>query len=139
MLAILELQLGTYRMNVTSEHLSHFLCVCYCAYGASHHDTLRLQPYTLQICVQNEVKGVGLCRKPIRWYIMTSAATDKDTKNFFRQRSYFGLNQSQIVFFQQVSLYRPHHVFYQDALEDTAACRNFLSCASNHCYKCLAA
>ncbi len=34
---------------------------------------------------------------------MTSAATDADTKAFFRQRSFFGLDESQIVFFQQVS------------------------------------
>ena len=34
---------------------------------------------------------------------MTSAATDADTKGFFRQRSFFGLDESQVVFFQQVS------------------------------------
>ena len=45
----------------------------------------------------------ALCRKPVRWYIMTSAATDQETKAFFRQRSYFGLTESQVVFFQQVS------------------------------------
>lgn len=46
---------------------------------------------------------VSVCRKPIRWYIMTSAATDTATKGFFKQRSYFGLDPSQVVFFQQVS------------------------------------
>ena len=45
-----------------------------------------------------------MCRKPIRWYIMTSAATDANTKAFFRRRSFFGLDESQIVFFQQVSI-----------------------------------
>ena len=44
----------------------------------------------------------ALCRKPVRWYIMTSEATDQETKAFFRQRSYFGLTESQVVFFQQV-------------------------------------
>jgi len=96
-------------MNLTSEQMYHALYVCDCTYGISHHGTLRLQLSTPQILPQYEVKGGGVCRKPIRWYIMTSAATDKDTKDFFRQRSYFGLNQSQIVFFQQVSLHRPHH------------------------------
>lgn len=35
---------------------------------------------------------------------MTSAATDAETKAFFRQRAFFGLDESQIVFFQQVSI-----------------------------------
>ena len=91
-------------MNVTSEQMSHSLHVCYCTCGVSHYGTSRLQLYTLLIRIQDEVEGEGVCRKPIRWYIMTSAATDKDTKEFFRQRSYFGLNQSQVVFIQQVSL-----------------------------------
>ncbi|CAK0787940.1 hypothetical protein CVIRNUC_011162 [Coccomyxa viridis] len=43
-------------------------------------------------------------RKPVRWYIMTSTATDQETKVFFRQRSYFGLTESQVVFFQQGTL-----------------------------------
>ena len=50
-----------------------------------------------------ELSNDLLCRKPVRWYIMTSAATDQETKNFFRQRSHFGLTESQVVFFQQVS------------------------------------
>ena len=38
----------------------------------------------------------------MRWYIMTSAATDAATRAFFEEKAYFGLQQSQIVFFQQV-------------------------------------
>lgn len=43
------------------------------------------------------------CRKPVRWYVMTSAATDGATRAFFAEKAYFGLQQSQIVFFMQVA------------------------------------
>ncbi|BDA40449.1 UDP-N-acetylglucosamine diphosphorylase 1 [Coccomyxa sp. Obi] len=43
-------------------------------------------------------------RNPVRWYIMTSAATDAATREFFQQHAYFGLDASQIVFFQQGTL-----------------------------------
>jgi UDP-N-acetylglucosamine/UDP-N-acetylgalactosamine diphosphorylase len=43
-----------------------------------------------------------LRRKPLRWYIMTSAATDAATRGFFAERAYFGLQPSQVVFFSQV-------------------------------------
>ena len=35
------------------------------------------------------------------WYIMTSESNDDETKSFFAENSYFGLNQSDIFFFQQ--------------------------------------
>ena len=38
---------------------------------------------------------------PIRWYIMTSAATDQETQNFFEKKNYFGLEKSQVFFFCQ--------------------------------------
>lgn len=38
----------------------------------------------------------------MRWYIMTSAATDAQTREFFQQHAHFGLDASQVVFFQQV-------------------------------------
>ena len=37
----------------------------------------------------------------IRWYIMTSPATHEATMQFFHSMYYFGLQQEQIVFFQQ--------------------------------------
>ena len=37
----------------------------------------------------------------IRWYIMTSPATDLDTQSFFKEHGYFGLDEDQIVFFSQ--------------------------------------
>ena len=55
------------------------------------HRLLRLQ----------QLAGSG---KPIRWYIMTSAATDQDTKSFFQNRKYFGLEASQVFFFSQSML-----------------------------------
>ncbi|WPT13592.1 UDP-N-acetylglucosamine diphosphorylase 1 [Picochlorum sp. SENEW3] len=39
--------------------------------------------------------------KSLRWYIMTSQATDKDTREFFEANRYFGLKKDQIVFFSQ--------------------------------------
>ncbi|SPC66054.1 probable UDP-N-acetylglucosamine pyrophosphorylase [Ustilago sp. UG-2017b] len=40
----------------------------------------------------------------IRWYIMTSGPTRKDTEAFFAQHNYFGLDQNNIVFFEQGTL-----------------------------------
>jgi len=37
----------------------------------------------------------------IPWYIMTSLATDADTKQFFHENKYFGLPEIDIVFFSQ--------------------------------------
>ncbi|XP_057298013.1 UDP-N-acetylhexosamine pyrophosphorylase-like [Hydractinia symbiolongicarpus] len=40
----------------------------------------------------------------IRWYIMTSAATLKSTVDYFQENSYFGLEQSNVNFFEQHQL-----------------------------------
>jgi len=37
----------------------------------------------------------------IPWYVMTSAATDAETRNYFRKERFFGLKQSQVFFFEQ--------------------------------------
>ena len=37
----------------------------------------------------------------IRWYIMTSPATNQDTMDFFESHGFFGLKKDQIVFFSQ--------------------------------------
>jgi UDP-N-acetylglucosamine/UDP-N-acetylgalactosamine diphosphorylase len=39
--------------------------------------------------------------KPLRWYIMTSQATDEKTRSFFKQHDYFGLQPDSVVFFVQ--------------------------------------
>ena len=38
---------------------------------------------------------------PVKWYIMTSTVNDQDTRDFFRENNYFGLEKSQIFFFTQ--------------------------------------
>jgi len=37
----------------------------------------------------------------IPWYIMTSLATDADTKDFFKENNYFGLPEADVLFFSQ--------------------------------------
>lgn len=37
----------------------------------------------------------------IQWYIMTSEATLKDTRAFFKKNNYFGLKSSNVTFFEQ--------------------------------------
>jgi UDP-N-acetylglucosamine/UDP-N-acetylgalactosamine diphosphorylase len=39
--------------------------------------------------------------KTVPWYIMTSDANDAQTRAFFKQHDYFGLNASDVFFFQQ--------------------------------------
>lgn len=34
--------------------------------------------------------------RPLRWYIMTSPATDAETKKHFRANGFFGLKESQV-------------------------------------------
>jgi len=43
-------------------------------------------------------------RRPLRWYIMTSAATDAATRAFFERHAWFGLRREQVAFFQQGEL-----------------------------------
>ena len=51
--------------------------------------------------LQDMASTDGSVAPPIRWYVMTSPATDKDTKAFFDEKKYFGLQKEQIVFFCQ--------------------------------------
>ena len=46
------------------------------------------------------------CGKPqgsvrIRWYVMTSGPTRRQTENYFDEKGYFGLRKEDIVFFEQ--------------------------------------
>lgn len=45
-----------------------------------------------------------LCRQLIQWYIMTSSATDAETRRYFEEYRYFGLDPDQVAFFQQVRI-----------------------------------
>ncbi len=53
---------------------------------------------------QQAQKILGLRRRygqPLPWYVMTSAATDAATRRFFADADFFGLPESDVMFFQQ--------------------------------------
>ncbi|PRW59645.1 UDP-N-acetylglucosamine diphosphorylase 2-like isoform B [Chlorella sorokiniana] len=62
---------------------------------------LRLQALAGQAAA---AEGSSAEVKPLRWYIMTSPATDAETKKHFRSNGFFGLKESQVVFFSQGAL-----------------------------------
>ena len=47
----------------------------------------------------------------MQWYIMTSSATDAETRQYFEKAAYFGLEPSQVLIFQQVGLTVPYKFF----------------------------
>lgn len=52
----------------------------------------------LQLLAQ---KTAGVEKAVIAWYIMTSGPTRKPTEEFFQQHRYFGLDQGNVIFFEQ--------------------------------------
>ncbi|KAK9832988.1 hypothetical protein WJX74_003678 [Apatococcus lobatus] len=60
---------------------------------------LRLQQ--LAAAASGQPDGI---RKPVRWYIMTSRSTHEATTSFFKDHGHFGLQASQLFFFQQGEL-----------------------------------
>ncbi|CAG9462232.1 unnamed protein product [Pedinophyceae sp. YPF-701] len=46
----------------------------------------------------------GLPDKLVHWYIMTSPATDRATREHFKGAAYYGLSASQVHFFQQATM-----------------------------------
>jgi UDP-N-acetylglucosamine/UDP-N-acetylgalactosamine diphosphorylase len=49
-----------------------------------------------------KIKALGLkYGKPIIWFIMTSDINDEETRAFFNEHNYFGLNPEQVFFFVQ--------------------------------------
>lgn len=70
---------------------------CYDVGLPSRKSLFQLQAERIQRL--QDVSGSDSAR--IRWYIMTSPATHKDTMDFFEFHSYFGLKKNQIVFFSQ--------------------------------------
>ncbi|SCZ88912.1 BZ3500_MvSof-1268-A1-R1_Chr1-1g00820 [Microbotryum saponariae] len=77
---------------------------CYDIGLPSHKSLFQLQAERikrLQIVAQ-EVGGEGVGEgKNLVWYIMTSGPTRGPTEQFFRENRYFGLQEGQVVFFEQ--------------------------------------
>ena len=57
-----------------------------------------------QIQAERIIKIQQLAGGVIPWYIMTSAPTRQPTEDFFEAHNYFGLDKSQIMFFNQGTL-----------------------------------
>ncbi|KAK9823478.1 hypothetical protein WJX72_003019 [[Myrmecia] bisecta] len=78
---------------------------CYDIGLPSHKSLFQLQAERLiklqRLAAEAAYASAAAVRTPVRWYIMTSGATDADTKAFFRDHDHFGLDPAQIVFFQQ--------------------------------------
>ncbi|KAK9805344.1 hypothetical protein WJX73_004179 [Symbiochloris irregularis] len=57
------------------------------------------------VAALHDAKGRKPSARPlIKWYIMTSSATDAATRAYFEQKKNFGLDKSQVMFFQQGTL-----------------------------------
>jgi UDP-N-acetylglucosamine/UDP-N-acetylgalactosamine diphosphorylase len=69
----------------------------------------RLQTVAEQEC--NKSAGSVI----IPWYVMTSGPTRRDTEDYFRSHSYFGLQAKNVIFFEQ-GIYHTFIIFSQKNL-----------------------
>lgn len=78
---------------------------CYDIGLPSHKSLFQLQAERLirvQQLAADATYGKGCAvRHPIRWYIMTSPSTDTPTQDHFTKHQHFGLDPTQLFFFQQ--------------------------------------
>ncbi|KAH8928845.1 nucleotide-diphospho-sugar transferase [Atractiella rhizophila] len=51
-----------------------------------------------------KLQELGGGRKAIRWYVMTSGPTRKDTVDFFEKHKFWGLERENVIFFEQGTL-----------------------------------
>lgn len=72
---------------------------CYDIGLPSHKSLFQIQAEKLG-CLQK----LAMSSHPIAWYIMTSKQTRPATEKFFRNNDYFGLQESQVTFFNQGTL-----------------------------------
>ena len=69
---------------------------CYDIGLPSQKSLFQLQAERIAKAQALAAKATGKSVKPLRWYIMTSHATDAPTKAFFKQNNYFGLSSRQV-------------------------------------------
>jgi UDP-N-acetylglucosamine pyrophosphorylase len=55
-----------------------------------------------RLAEKNYGKEEGSVR--IRWYVMTSGPTRPETEKFFKEKGYFGLDEKDVIFFEQGKL-----------------------------------
>jgi UDP-N-acetylglucosamine/UDP-N-acetylgalactosamine diphosphorylase len=85
-----------------------------------------LGPLTGRTLFEQQAQKIQRLRRrygrPLPWYIMTSAATNEETRALFRNHAFFGLSEGDVFFFQQhmipaldfegrLILDRPDHIF----------------------------
>lgn len=57
--------------------------------------------YIFECLINNLMRVVKKCGVYVRLYVMTSDKNDKDTREFFKEKNYFGYNPEYIKFFEQ--------------------------------------
>jgi len=68
--------------------------------GAFRISPVRNKPL-FQLFAEAILAGGRRFGRPVRWYIMTSPANNAATRSFFQEHAFFGLDRSQVMFFEQ--------------------------------------
>lgn len=69
----------------------------------SHKSLYRIQGERILRLIGLSSKKFGNC-KGLPWFIMTSEHTMEPTRKYFKENGYFGLDENQIIFFEQFML-----------------------------------
>lgn len=69
----------------------------------SHKSLYHIQGERIRRLINLAIKKYGSC-KGLPWFIMTSEHTMEPTCKYFKDNNYFGLNENQVIFFEQYLL-----------------------------------